>query len=145
MTAPLDVSGAAIEAQPEAGLAGLEAKAVEGRSLGQIAWLRLRRDKVAIAGGVVVAFLIVVAVLAPLIVRLLGHPPNEFHQRPDRPVPADGRAAGGAASAASSCSALEPRERARPVQPGRLRRPDLAADRLPRHRAVGRHRHRRSA
>ena len=42
MTAPLDVSGAAIEAQPEAGLAGLEAKAVEGRSLGQIAWLRLQ-------------------------------------------------------------------------------------------------------
>ena len=49
MTAPLEVSGTATEAQPEAGLAGIEATAVEGRSLGQIAWLRLRRDKVALA------------------------------------------------------------------------------------------------
>jgi len=80
MTVPLDVSGAATEAQPEAGLAGLEASAIQGRSLGQIAWLRLKRDKVAIAGGVVVVFLILVAVFAPLIVRLLGHPPNEFHE-----------------------------------------------------------------
>ena len=80
MTAPLEVSGAAAEAQPEAGLAGIEAKAVEGRSLGQIAWLRLRRDKVALAGGVVVVLLILVAIFAPLIVKLLGHPPNEFHQ-----------------------------------------------------------------
>ena len=81
MTAPLDVTGAQIEAQPEAGLAGVEATAVEGRSLGQIAWLRLRRDKVALAGGVVVALLVLVAIFAPLIVRLLGHPPDEFHQQ----------------------------------------------------------------
>jgi peptide/nickel transport system permease protein len=80
MTAPLDVSGTATEAQPEAGLAGVEAKAVEGRSLGQIAWLRLRRDKVALAGGVVVLLLVLVAILAPLVVKLLGHPPDEFHQ-----------------------------------------------------------------
>jgi len=80
MTAPLDVTGAATEAQPEAGLAGLEAKAVQGRSLGQIAWLRLRRDKVAIVGGFVVLFLVLVAIFAPLIVKLLGHPPTEFHQ-----------------------------------------------------------------
>ena len=80
MTAPLEVSGTAAEAQPEAGLAGIEAKAVEGRSLGQIAWLRLRRDKVALAGGAVVVLLILVAIFAPLIVKLLGHPPNEFHQ-----------------------------------------------------------------
>jgi peptide/nickel transport system permease protein/oligopeptide transport system permease protein len=80
MTAPLDVTGAETEAQPEAGLAGLGAAAVEGRSLGQIAWLRLRRDKVAIAGGVVVILLILMAIAAPLLVKLLGHPPNEFHQ-----------------------------------------------------------------
>jgi peptide/nickel transport system permease protein len=53
---------------------------IRGRSLGQIAWARLRRDRVAMAGGVIVLLLIVVAVFAPLIVRLLGHPPNEFHQ-----------------------------------------------------------------
>jgi peptide/nickel transport system permease protein/oligopeptide transport system permease protein len=80
MTAPLDVTSAATEAQPEAGLAGLEARAVEGRSLWRIAWLRLRRDKVAMAGGVVVLLLILMAVVAPLLVRLLGHPPTEFHQ-----------------------------------------------------------------
>ncbi len=80
MTAPLDVSGAATEAQPEAGLAGLGVRAVEGRSLGQIAWLRLRRDKVAIAGGVIVLLLILMAIAAPLLVKLFGHPPNEFHQ-----------------------------------------------------------------
>ncbi len=55
-------------------------KQVEGRSLGQIAWLRLRRDKVALGGAVVLVFLILVAVFAPLIVSLLGDDPNEFHQ-----------------------------------------------------------------
>jgi peptide/nickel transport system permease protein len=80
MTAPLEVTGSATEAQPEAGLAGLSVKAIEGRSLGQIAWMRLRRDRVAIAGGTIVLLLIVIAIAAPLIVKLLGHPPNEFHQ-----------------------------------------------------------------
>jgi peptide/nickel transport system permease protein len=64
---------------PEAVLQGPIGK-IEGRSLGQIAWMRLRRDKVAMTGGAVVIFLIVTAVFAPLIVGLLGHPPNEFHQ-----------------------------------------------------------------
>jgi ABC-type dipeptide/oligopeptide/nickel transport system permease subunit len=81
MTAPLDVTGAQTEAQPEAGLTGVDATAVEGRSLGQIAWIRLRRDRVALAGGVVVALLVLVAIFAPLIVRLIGHPPDEFHQQ----------------------------------------------------------------
>jgi peptide/nickel transport system permease protein len=78
VTAPLEVDPAAM-APPEAVLEGL-GKKIEGRSLGQIAWMRLRRDKVAIAGGVVVIFLILTALFAPLIVGLLGHPPNEFHQ-----------------------------------------------------------------
>jgi len=55
-------------------------KAIAGRSLGRIAWTRLRRDKAAIAGGVVVILLILMAIFAPLIVKLLGHPPDEFHQ-----------------------------------------------------------------
>ena len=45
-----------------------EGKAIEGRSLGQIAWLRLRRDKVAMGGGIVVVFLILVAIIGPHIV-----------------------------------------------------------------------------
>jgi len=55
-------------------------KAIEGRSLTQIAWRRLKRDKVAMAGAAVLIFLILVAVFAPLIVKALGHPPDEFHQ-----------------------------------------------------------------
>jgi peptide/nickel transport system permease protein len=42
---------------------------IEGRSLGQIAWMRLRRDKVAMAGGAVVLFLILVAIIGPYLVQ----------------------------------------------------------------------------
>jgi len=65
-------------APPEAVLNG--PGKIEGRSLGQIALMRLRRDKVAMTGGGVVIFLVICALFAPLIVDLLGHPPNEFHQ-----------------------------------------------------------------
>jgi len=57
-------------------------KVVHGRSLGRIAWTRLKRDKVAMAGGIFVIVLILIAILAPFIVGLLGHPPDEFHQDP---------------------------------------------------------------
>jgi peptide/nickel transport system permease protein/oligopeptide transport system permease protein len=73
MTAPLEVSTEA--AAPETVLAGAGAKAIEGRSLGQIAWLRLRRDKVAMAGGVVVILLILLAIFGPLFVQ----DPNAYH------------------------------------------------------------------
>jgi len=79
VSAPLDVPGSAPQLQPEATLQGSQT-AVHGRSLRQIAWMRLKRDKVAIAGGCVVIFLILVAVFAPVIVHFLGHPPNEFHE-----------------------------------------------------------------
>jgi peptide/nickel transport system permease protein len=64
----------------EAALVTAGGGAVEGRSLGRIAWNRLKRDRVAMAGGLVIIFLVLVAVFAPLIVKLLGHPPAEFHQ-----------------------------------------------------------------
>jgi peptide/nickel transport system permease protein len=53
--------------------------AIEGRSLGRIAWTRLKRDRVAMAGGIIVIILILVAIFAPVLVKLLGHPPNDFH------------------------------------------------------------------
>ena len=80
MTAPIEVTGSEKEAQPEAVLEGVGGQAIRGRSLGQIAWMRLRRDKVAMAGGILIILLILMAVFAPLIVKLLGHPPNEYHQ-----------------------------------------------------------------
>ena len=78
MSSPLEVGPASLVADPEAVLAGVGK--IQGRSLGQIAWMRLKRDKVALGGGVVVVLLIFMAIIAPLIVRVLGDPPNEFHQ-----------------------------------------------------------------
>ncbi|MEN3306194.1 MAG: peptide/nickel transport system permease protein [Micromonosporaceae bacterium] len=54
-------------------------KRIEGRSLGRIAWTRLKRDKIAITGAVVIVVLIAIAALAPILVKLLGHPPNDYH------------------------------------------------------------------
>ncbi len=54
--------------------------AIQGRSLGQIAWRRLKRDRVAMVGAGVVVFLIIVAIFAPLIVDWFGTPPNDPHR-----------------------------------------------------------------
>lgn len=78
MSTPLEVEHGSSVADPESGLRG--GGAIEGRSLGQIAWRRLKRDKVALAGAAFLVFLILVAVFAPLIVKFLGSPPNDFHQ-----------------------------------------------------------------
>jgi len=64
-----------------------ETGAIEGRSLGQIAWRRLRRDKVALAGLAFLILLCLVAIFAPLLVRWFGYPPNEFHQDPELLAP----------------------------------------------------------
>jgi peptide/nickel transport system permease protein len=58
---------------------GPEEKAIAGRSLRQIAWLRLKRDRVAMAGGVVVMLLVFIAIVAPVLTRLFGHPIDEYH------------------------------------------------------------------
>ena len=64
MTAPLHDTAA--EAVPTAPVdpAGPGAKKVEGRSLKQIAWSRLKQDKVALAGGITVVVLVLIAVFA---------------------------------------------------------------------------------
>lgn len=81
MTAPLheptaEVAPSAVE---EAAVA-TGAKAVQGRSLGRIAWERLKRDKLALTGGAVVLVLVVVALLAPLITSLYGQDPDAYHE-----------------------------------------------------------------
>jgi peptide/nickel transport system permease protein len=48
---------------------------IEGRGPLQLAWARLRRDRVAIASAVTIAVLVAVAAGAPLIARLVGHDP----------------------------------------------------------------------
>ncbi|MDP9397901.1 MAG: ABC transporter permease [Actinomycetota bacterium] len=53
--------------------------AVQGRSLRQIAWSRIRRDKVAMISLVVIVVLVLVALFAPLLTRLNGYPPDQFN------------------------------------------------------------------
>jgi peptide/nickel transport system permease protein len=63
--------------EPAAGTVGVR---IEGRSLGRIAWNRLKRDRVAMTGGGVVLLLILVAVAGPFVLGAFGHRPNDFHQ-----------------------------------------------------------------
>ena len=54
------------------------AKAIEGRSLTQIAWSRLKRDRVAMAAGIVIAVLVLIAIFAPMLASLSGNSdPNQ--------------------------------------------------------------------
>ncbi|MFG2958508.1 ABC transporter permease [Streptomyces sp. NPDC048291] len=82
MTAPLHepTAEAAPSAAEEAAVVTAGEKAVQGRSLGRIAWERLKRDKLALAGGIVVLLLVLVAVLAPVIANLIGQDPDTFHE-----------------------------------------------------------------
>jgi ABC-type dipeptide/oligopeptide/nickel transport system permease subunit len=47
-----------------------------GRGPWELAWRRLRRDKVAMVSLAVIVLVFVIAALAPLIAHLIGHPPN---------------------------------------------------------------------
>ncbi|GAA2903131.1 ABC transporter permease [Streptomyces mexicanus] len=82
MTAPLHepTAEAAPSAAEEAAVATTGAKAVQGRSLGRIAWERLKRDKLALTGGIVVLVLIVIAVLAPVLAHAVGQDPETHHE-----------------------------------------------------------------
>ena len=72
MTAPLDVAGDVAEAHSPSSVDGVPAKAIEGRSLGQIAWMRFKRDRVALASIGVLVLLVLFTVMAPLINRWVG-------------------------------------------------------------------------
>jgi peptide/nickel transport system permease protein len=74
----LIAEGPALSVEPSLEGAG-GAKAIEGRSLGQIAWSRLKRDRVAMVGGIVIICVILVAIFGPLINDLYGQHPNDFH------------------------------------------------------------------
>jgi peptide/nickel transport system permease protein/oligopeptide transport system permease protein len=76
VAAPIEVTGSDTEAQPESVLAGVDSKKIQGRSLGQIAWIRLKRDKVALTGAVVVILLILLAIFGPYFVQ----DPLKYHQ-----------------------------------------------------------------
>ncbi|HEY2309185.1 MAG TPA: ABC transporter permease [Streptosporangiaceae bacterium] len=73
MTAPLEMTPES--PAPEAILEGVGGESIEGRSLGKIAWMRLKRDKVAMGGGIFIVFLILVAIFGPHLVQS----PNVYH------------------------------------------------------------------
>jgi peptide/nickel transport system permease protein len=58
-------------------LGGEPVQGVIGRSPWQLFWARFRRDKLALAGLVVIAILVVLGLGAPLLAKLAGHGPNE--------------------------------------------------------------------
>jgi peptide/nickel transport system permease protein len=60
---------------------------IEGRSLGQIAWARLRKDRVAMAGGIVALILVLVAIMAWPLQRFGWIHPNQSN--PDALNPAN--------------------------------------------------------
>jgi peptide/nickel transport system permease protein len=74
MAVPIDVATGPGGPEPEAP-PSVPGKAIEGRSLWQIAWIRLRRDKVAMGGGIVVVFLILLAIVGPHFVQN----PDTYH------------------------------------------------------------------
>jgi peptide/nickel transport system permease protein/oligopeptide transport system permease protein len=75
MAVPVDVPQGSGKPVPPIGVPAEGGKAIEGRSPGQIAWMRLRRDKVAMTGGIIVALLILVAIIGPYLVQN----PDTYH------------------------------------------------------------------
>jgi peptide/nickel transport system permease protein len=61
-----------VETTPEIG------DRVVGRSPWQLFWSRLSKDRVAIAGAVMIIELVIVALCAPLLAKLVGHGPNDL-------------------------------------------------------------------
>jgi peptide/nickel transport system permease protein len=63
-------------------------RVIEGRSQWQLTWRRLRRDKMAIASGLVVLVMVALAVAAPLFASLTGHGPTQTF--PDTGISSNG-------------------------------------------------------
>jgi ABC-type dipeptide/oligopeptide/nickel transport system permease subunit len=76
-TRTTDEEAAALERRTGEGGGG---RRIEGRSPWQLAWQRLRRDRVAMLSLGVIVLVVLMAVLAPVIAGLIGHPPNEQYR-----------------------------------------------------------------
>jgi peptide/nickel transport system permease protein len=70
------------EVQESGQALGLEVEAeVVGRSPRQLFWARFKQDKAALVGLGVIIALVLIALFAPLIAKVVGHGPNELFQR----------------------------------------------------------------
>lgn len=75
-------AGATIAVAPVEDVPPERAAQIVGRSPGQLAWLRLKRDRVAVVSGAVLVFFILLAVAAPVISAVYGKGPLD--RFPDR-------------------------------------------------------------
>jgi peptide/nickel transport system permease protein len=67
------------DASATAGATGKSAARLVGRSPGQLAWIRFKRDKTGIACAIIVAIFILVAIFAPLICKVYGKNPYTLY------------------------------------------------------------------
>ena len=74
-TSPIDIGTATAAPGGEPG--GAELGVIEGRSLGRIAWERLKRERVAMISLVVIGIFVFFALTAPLWSKLTGHGPDD--------------------------------------------------------------------
>jgi len=75
----MTVPNTAADEAAELGVPAIPGSQIEGRSLGRIAWDRLKRDKVAIASGGFIVLLVLVALLADVINHAMGLDPLKFN------------------------------------------------------------------
>ncbi|MFI6561638.1 ABC transporter permease [Streptomyces sp. NPDC050534] len=89
MTSPIDVEGGGGTSVVVDGAtqppAVLEAKELQGRSPGQLMWIRFKRDRTGVISAAVVAFFFLIAAAAPLIAKLYGKNPYTVYadERPE--------------------------------------------------------------
>lgn len=88
MTSPIDIEGGGtsvvVDGEPGPKTEP-EAKKLEGRSPGQLMWIRFRRDRTGVVSAYVVGFFFLVGLLAPLISKLYGKDPYTVYadERPE--------------------------------------------------------------
>lgn len=75
-----DVVGPNEESEPVTPAAGTER--IEGRTPLELAWRRIRRDKIALVSAVFIVFLVLVAVFAPMICSIIGQDPYKQDRGP---------------------------------------------------------------
>ncbi len=75
----MTVPNTAADEAAEVGIPAIPGNPIEGRSLGRIAWDRLKRDKLAMASGAFVVLLILLAIFADVINHAMGLDPNQFN------------------------------------------------------------------
>jgi peptide/nickel transport system permease protein len=76
MSLPTGEIGVVVESLHASDLGNEPDRAIQGRSLRAIAWRSLKRDKVAMAGGIVALLIVLVAVLAGPLTHLYGQRPS---------------------------------------------------------------------